>query len=419
MEFRDNILEKLNTLSETSVWILLGDSALLSNYAINTIKEHQKSKNKLQKSLSAISKNINNTIIKDLNTEQDEEDTNLTVCTLDEVWKKPNKTISGRWWCVANYDNMFKKDKTNLFNYIKNPCKTVTLVITVSDFRNIIEFKKNKTFINSQTCHTLNIQYPSRQWLLKIVYELFAEQHIKLIEEQANSFIMKMGSAYEEYKNCVDKVAYNLKTHLEISATELTEVSISDFKAASKGIEHFEINDLLQCMLRPLKSNAPLGGRRTVHKMLAHLLENATAKEICNKLKYRVRDMLAYRIAINSGIIPIKVPYNATQIQDKLEENELNNRIKKASTYAFKRNAYISSLTSLSDWFYIYSMLENIPIQATERDYFKVLLNIVNRTAISNDRLMNNIGVKNTLDEGLVTLNGIMCTSWWKSLDLS
>lgn len=418
MEYRDNIFENLNTLSESLVWILTGDSALLTNYAIDTLKEHEKSKSKLRKSLAVVPIDIMSTPITDMETDSEGDNTGLATCTLEEVWKRPGKNIEGRWWCVANYDNITKKDKTNLFNYVKNPCKNVVLVVTVSDFRNIMDFRKSRAFSNNNTCHVVNIQYPSRRWILKLTNSLFTEQHVKLTEEQLDSFIMKMGNAYEEYRDCVDRVVYNLKAQTGNSfETDTTEIDMPDFKEAIKGIEHFEINDLLRYMLKPIRSDKPLGGRRIVHKTLARLLESMTAREICNKLKYRIHDMLIYRAAINNGIIPIKVPYNVVKVQEKLADNELNAKIKKASAYAFKRSAYLSSLTSIEDWFFMYSMLQNIPTQATEQQYLRILLNLVNRTAVSNDRLMNNIGVKNTLEEGLVAVNGILYSNWWQSLE--
>ncbi len=417
MEYRDSIFENLNTLSETFVWILLGDSALLSNYAIDTLKEHQRSKSKLQKSLAAVPTNIMSTPITDMVTDDEEEKLGIATCTLEEVWKRPGKSIEGRWWCVASYDNMTKKDRANLFNYIKNPCKTVTLVVTVSEYRNILDFKKSRAFTINNQCHTVNISYPSRRWLLKITRGLFLNYNIKLSEEQLDSFIMKLGTAYEEFKDCVDKVVYNLKALTGSEFEELTEVSTQDFKEAIKDIEHFEINDLLRYMLKPIRSDKPLNGRRAVHKALARLLEEMPAKDICNRLRYKVRDMLTYRAAINKGIIPVRIPYNAAQIQEKLPEDIMHDKIKKASAYAFKRNAYLSSLTSIEDWFFIYSMLESIPYSASEQQYLRVLLNIVNRTAVSNDRLMNNIGIKDTLSEGLVALNGILYSNWWQSLE--
>ena len=416
MEFRDNIFENLNTLSETIVWVLLGDSALLSNCAVDILKQHEKSKSKLNKSLTAVPTNIMSTPITDMETDTEEESIGLATCTLSEVWKRPGKSIDGRWLCVTNYDNMTKKDRTNLFNYLKNPCKNVLLIVTVGEYRNIIEFKRNGVLNSSNICHMINIAYPSRRWMLKITKTLFKEQNIVLSEEQLDSFIMKMGRAYEEYRDCIDKVTYNLKAITGCEFDIPTEVEFQDFKEATKDIEHFEINDLLLFMLKPIRSNRPLNGRRGVHKALARLLETMTAREICNKLKYRVRDMMLYRAAINNGTIPVKIPYNASKIQDLLPEDELHDKIKKASAYAFKRSAYISSLTSIEDWFYMYSMFENVPVYATEQQYLKILLSVVNRTAISNDRLMNNIGVKNTLDEGLVAVNGVLYSNWWQSL---
>ena len=284
MEFRDNIFEKLNTLGETSTWVLLSQNALLTNYAIDTLKEQEKGKSRLQKSLAAVPTSLMSTPITDIDTETVAEETGLAVCTLEEVWKRPGKNISGRWWCVANYDTMSKKDRANLFNYIKNPCQTVLLVVTVSDFRNIAEFKKSRAFTSNRLCHLVNIQYPSKTWLLKLTKKLFLEQNIRLNEEQLNTFLMKMGTAYDEYRNCIDTVTFNLKTLCTITEDKTVEVNDADFKAATKNIEHFNVDDLLRYMLVPLKSTNPLNGRRAVHKALARLLETATPKELCNKL---------------------------------------------------------------------------------------------------------------------------------------
>lgn len=417
MEFRDNIFENLNTLGETFVWVLFGDSALLLNYAIDIFKEHEKNKSKLVKSLAAVPTNILSTAITDMRMENSEENTGLATCTLEELWKKPGKNIAGRWWCIANYDNMTKKDKLNFANYLKTPNKNVLLVVTVNNYRNIIELKKNRIFSVSNTCHTVNISYPSRRLLLKLTRKLFMENNINLTEEQLDSFIMKLGTSYDDYRDCVDKVTYNLKALTGSDFDTPTEVSPSDYKEATKDIEHFEVDDLLKYMLKPIRSTRPLNGRRAVHKALAHLLEIMTARELCTKLRYKVRDMLLYRAAINNGIIPVKIPYNAAKIQEQLPENELNEKLRKASAFAFKRNAYLSSLTSIEDWYFMYSMLENIPLFAEESTYRHILLSLVNRTAISTDRLMNNIGVKNTLDENLTTLNGILYSNWWQLLD--
>lgn len=417
MEFRDNIFENIATVSETTVWVLLGNSALLTNYAIDILKEHEKSKSKLTKSFAAVPTNIMSSTIVDMDTDETEDNSGLSVCTLDEVWKGPGKNIAGRWWCVASYDNMTKKDRTNLFNYLKNPNKHVLLVVTVSDYRNIMELKKNRIFSSSNSCHIVNISFPSSRWLRQIARSLFSEQNVVLTDTQLDTFTIKMNGSYEEYRDTVDKIVLNIKALTNSEFEVPTEVSPEHFKEATKDIEHFEVNDLLRYMLTPIKGNKPLNGRRAVHKALAQLLEKMTAKEICGKLRYRAKEMLAYRAAINSGIIPVKIPYNATKVQEKLPENEMYEKIKKAPAFTFKRNAYLSSQTSIEDWFFIYVMLENVSHKAIEQQYLRTLLSVINRTSISNDRLMNNLNIKNTLDEGLVALNGVMYSNWWQSLE--
>ena len=214
-----------------------------------------------------------------------------------------------------------------------------------------------------------------------------------------------MGSAYEEYRDCVEKVANNLKA---ANALNDSEIQPKDFKAAIKEIEHFEIDDLMYYLVKPITGDKPLNGKRKVHQAFAKLLEDFTPKEIALKLRYRVHDMLAYRAAINSGIIPIKIPYSAQKVQEHITESEFNAKIKKASAYTFKRNAAVANLTSIEDWFFVYIMLEKAIHSSTDKECLRILLSMVNRTAITVDRLMNNIGVKDTLEEELYTLNSFL-----------
>lgn len=418
MEFRDNIFEKFDTVEDYRVFVILGDSALLTNYAITALRNRQVSSNKLTKLFAAMNFDAASMPITDVKTDSTDTEAGLAVCGLEELWKRPGRTMSGKWWCVASYDGMSKKDRINFQNYLKNPSKNAILILTVSDWKLIREIKKNSIFKSSTTCHILNIQYPSKFFLTKIVNELFLNHKVQLTKNQQYVFITKMSSAYDEYRDCVEEVCENIKINAQKwNDTELNTVTDKELNEATKTIEHFEIDDLLRFTLQPLSSGKTLNGKRKIHKLLAKLLEDNTAKDICNRLKYRVKDMLIYRAAVNKGLIPVTVPYNAASVQEKLPDTQLYEKIKKAPLFTFKRNAYISSQTSIEDWFFIYSMLESIPKRADEAEYMRVLLSIVNRTALSNDRLMNDIKIKNTLDEGLVYLNGIFYSNWWKSLD--
>lgn len=416
MEYRDNIFQNIDALDETLVWILLSDSAMLTNQAIENIKDSLNRKNKFKQSVDAIPTSIMSTMITDIASDEMEDTKGLATCSIEEVWKRPNKTLNGKWWCSVSYENLNKKDRANLFAYLKNPSKNVCLVVTVSEYKNCMEFKKNRLFANSNCCHLLNLQFPSRAFLMRIVKELFLSYNAILSEDEVNSFIMKMSTSYEEYKDCVEKIVTNLKTLIVIPEDEPIEIPVVEFNQASKGIEHFEINDLLRYMTKPLTSNKTLNGRRKIHKTVARLLESTSAKDLCVKLKFRIIDMLVYRAAINNGYIPVKVPYSVSAVQESLPDDELNSKIKKASAFAFKRNAYIANLTSIEDWLYMYSILENVSYTASDDEYLAVLLRLINRTAVSTDRLMNNIGIKNTLEENLVYLNGLTYSKWFQKM---
>ena len=76
----------------------------------------------------------------------------------------------------------------------------------------------------------------------------------------------------------------------------------------------------------------------------------------------------------------------------------------------------MASLTSIKDWFYIDCLLNRNSNSDSDEKFLSTLLTIMGRTVISNDRLMNDIKVKNTLDEGLFTVNSVFLSKAWRQL---
>ena len=190
---------------------------------------------------------------------------------------------------------------------------------------------------------------------------------------------------------------------------ELKAISSIDFKNAMRGIDFFEMDDFMLALLMVQRSDKVVM-RRKMYKILVNLLDNYTAREICNKLRYKVEELLYYRSYVNTGIIPVRIRYNAEKIKERLPEDS---KLRKVTSLVFKRNAYLSSMTSVEDWYFIYSLLNSNKPTDPDEKYLKTLMSIMGRTTMPNDRLMNDLGIKDTLDEGLVELNGIYYTGWW------
>lgn len=330
----------------------------------------------------------------------------------------------GKWICKANYDFATKKERDKIKAYIKKPSPYAMLIVTVAEYKNIRELRAVRALDNSRVSHIIDIQYPRKAILAQLVTQMFKDKGYNVGEQSIQIFIMRMGSAYDEYKDTINLICDRLKSltsdiDLEEKALNDKEehkrninVNIKDFKEAMQGIDFFVIDDFLLEIIKPLHSSKVVK-RRKMYKILNALLDECSAKDICGRLKYKVEELLYYRAYINNGVIPVKIRYNADKIKERLPENS---KLRKATSLSFKRNAYIASKTSIEDWYFMYSLLNRNSFMDSDDKYMATLYAIMDRTAVSNDRLMNNMRVKNTLDEGLADLNGILMSPWWQSL---
>lgn len=372
-----------------------------------------------------------------LTDEFDTRDDESETLSLDEFLKVCNSVSPlGKWLCKVDYDFANKKDKERVKAYLKKPSVNAIMIVTVADYKANRELKSQRYLNESKVTHYIDIQYPRKRTLAEIVTQMFKERGYLVSEQCVDLFMLKMGIAYGEFKETIDTICERLKGSAKEQKVDLNGaivnnpehensvenkvaeaakykiVDFKDFKEAMRGIDFFVLEDFMRELLIPIKSGK-IRKQRKVYKILDTLLEEYSAEEICRRLKYRVEELLQYRSYINSGLIPVTVRYNAEQIKERLPENS---KLRKATSMTFKRNAYIASLTSIEDWYFMYSILSRTGAWASEEQHKATLFTLMGRTAISNDRLMNAIRVKNTLDEGLYELNGIMYSPWWLNL---
>ena len=111
---------------------------------------------------------------------------------------------------------------------------------------------------------------------------------------------------------------------------------------------------------------------------------------------------IEYRSNINNGNIPILVPYSVAAVQERLDEKS---PIKKVSDIAFKRNAKIASLTTIKDWYYIKMLLGSAGKYQTDEQALRALMAVIHRAVYPQEKLMNLIGIKDVLAEGLYDID--------------
>ena len=347
----------------------------------------------------------------------DEKESTLDFETFMKVCS--NLSPTGKWLCKVDWDFLNKKNKDRVKAYLKKPSEYAMLIIVATDYKSIKELRGIRTFDGSKYANLIDIQYPRRNELESIVLQMFEDRHMKLGEDSIKLFILKHGSAYDEYRESIDIIYDRLDIDGQLNDVTIPkedrpdkvfDIDSKKFKEAMQGIDYFVVEDFLHQLLVPIH-NKKIVKNRHVYKMLNTLLGDYTAKEICNKLKYKIEELMYYRAYINNGCIPVRTRYNCEKIKERLpEESKLRN----ASSIVFKRNAYTASLTSIEDWYFMYSMLcRNRPSDSDEK-FLMTLVALMNRTAVSNDRLMNDIRVKDTLSEGLVPLNSLYLTKGYR-----
>ncbi len=347
----------------------------------------------------------------------DEKESSLDFDTFIKVCH--NLSPMGKWFCKVNWDFLTKKNKERVKTYIKKPSEYAMLIIVAQEWKNIKELRSIRTFDASKTAHLIDIQYPNKSELEAITTRLFAERGMRIGEDSARLFMLKLGTAYDEYKPNIEIIYDKLDIQQRIKdassenngdSSEIVNINIKEFKESMLGIDYFVLDDFLLQLLVPIHSKKIVKKRR-LYKMLSTLLDDFTAKEICTKLKYKIEELMHYRAYINNGCIPVRTRYNCEKIKERIPEDS---KLRKASAPTFKRNAYTASLTSIEDWYFMYTMLCRNRYSDNDDQYLVTLVALMGRTAVSNDRLMNDIRVKNTLDEGLTALNGLYLTEQYR-----
>lgn len=312
--------------------------------------------------------------------------------------------VTGKWFCSTDYKFLTKKQRDTLSRYYKKPIEHGVLVVNITEWKDYREYLKNRYITQNKNTHIIQLSFPSRDILKDLVSKRFKDRGITVAEQAVELFVMRMSRAYDDYQDTIDGICNKIG--------EKGNIAYPDMVEHLKGVENYILDDFISELMNPMKSKKVVK-RRRIYKMLNALMSDIGARAIVNKIKYKLDDLIEMRIQINNGNIPVMVRYNVEKIKGRLDEE---NRLNKLSDYSFKRYAYIASKTSLKDWYYMKLILSNLKNSWSEEENERVLLSLVHRYVMSTDRLMNNIGVKNTLKESLVELNGVFYNPYIKRI---
>ena len=403
MKFTFKDLTNKEMYASAKIMIVMGQYSVFNNIAIDAIRDICKPTDYFETS---------NDLIAEFGIEDDfdtssNNQSNITLSnTIDiDTFMQVNTipSLYGTWFCSVDYGFLTKKQKDWLNKYMKEPSDNGRLVIQSTDFRDYKYFLKNKIVLNSTSIHAIQLGFPSRTTLESIVKALFEDRGVYIEKQAIELFIMRMSASYDQYVEIIDKIIVESvpkDTNNKDKGWKYT-ITYDDALNSMKGIENFVIDDFLNRLLIPLKSNKT-NGKNKIYKMLGALLKEMGAKELINKLRYKIDDYIEFRMAINSGKIPIMVKFSVSEAKGRLGEDSKLNRF---SDYTFRRMARIASETSLKDWVYMKMLITNIQNRYSETSYEKALYSLISRSVLTESRLNNDIGIDYSLNVSVKDLD--------------
>ena len=314
----------------------------------------------------------------------------LNSLSLDEfIRNKDTYPIIGKWYSLVNYDSLSDKHKTFIFDYISKTSDSGILVVNCDNFKEYKKFKFNNIIKNSKTVNLIDLSFPDRTTLKSVILDLLAKfnngHKIKVSEKALDLFIMRLGSDYNSYYGILQEIANDFKS---------TEVGYDDMLSYIKNIDNYNIDEFIERLVTT-KVKDKFVTTRKVYKAYYSLCEDIGIKKLISRLTYKIEDIIEMRYLINTGKVPILVRYGAKSIQDTLDDTS---KLKKLSSFSFKKLAKLASLTSLRDWFYIKMIISKYNInKITDIQGEQVIHSIIHRGAFSSNRINNDIAILNDI----------------------
>ncbi len=305
---------------------------------------------------------------------------------LDTVYSPP---ITGKWLTIVDYNTLTKAQLKRLQTYQKDPSSNGILIIRATEYRDYKSLLKDRFISTNSNVNLIQLSFPDRTTLREVVRGMFISRNIIPHSKAIDLFIMRMSSNYNAYTDIMDNIMQQLGSY-----NRQVELDYATLKPLLKGVQFYMLDDFILSLTAPMKSKK-IQRNRKVYSMEQELIYELGHKGLVYKLRSRLDELIEMRIAINKGYIPIRVKYSTREAKERIGENS---RLHRLSNYSFKHTAYIASQTSLKDWLFIRLILEGT-------DYERIIHSIVNRYALSRDRILNNLTIKNDIDNDMLRLN--------------
>lgn len=396
MKFGFKDIEETKVYDGTLVMFIYSKYNWFSNCVIDTLKYVS------NKDSIAVS------IVKDseFGLEDSSVDNNVDIETFVKVANVKN--MSGKWMCRIDIDTASSKQIETVKEYIKKPSKEALLCITGSDYKKSKEFLMNKVLNSSLNEHIITLNFAYYQPLTRLVRTAFTDKGLVPDNEALELFIRRVNTEYDEIPSLINSI--------RIKNGEGT-VTFKDMKAYLRGVEYYNMNDLVDELVR-VTSKAK---KKRLMRILTYLIETSGAESVAKELLNVVNSMIRFREIINNGTIPIKIystkryPFNSIVKElGEAPESKLNEHV-------FYRRAVSSSLTNIGDWIQMKFVLESAlntsfegsPIRIEQ--CYRALVYIVNRQVFTESRRENMLKIDDIIEKEVRNIDDIEVDSINKS----
>ena len=302
---------------------------------------------------------------------------------------------TGKWYCSTPISMLTKKQKDWFKNYIKDPSDNGILVLFSTEFKEYLEYLKDKTVNNSPYVHIIQLSFPDKDTLYNIVAEKFKDNGIVINKPEIETFIFRMSNAYDDYDAVITNICLDFDEGHVLDKKELLE--------RMKGINNCVLDDFIDKLLIPFKNDTPTN-RKAVFRMLGALIEEYGAEDLCKRLKKQIDIYISFRQEINKGNIPVLIKYSLKEARRRLGEDHPLNKV---SDYRFKRMAFIASRTSLRDWVYMRLLLDNTTY-LNKRSYEEALYRVTVRSILNPCMLNYDINIDSIESVGMSEIDDVV-----------
>lgn len=384
MKYSFKDIDNEGMLTSTAMMFIAGPYSIFNNMINDKLREMCK---------GSINLSEDTTDLMDEFSVSDNDDTisnSLDFGEFMEVVKVP--AVTGKWFCSVDFSVLSKRHKDVLDRYYKRPNKNGVLVVTIQDFADYKMFLRNRILGSALNSHLIQLSFPNRTTLVNLVTKFMGDRGVTVAQKAAELFVMRMSASYDEYAETIDNVCLNRKGQT---------LTYPDMIESLKGIDNYILEDFLIQLTVPMKSHKIVSSRK-IYKMEAAMLEEFGERQLVNKLRYKVEDMIDMRMLINKGIVPIRVKYSVPESKRRMGEEH---RLNKLSDFAFKKLASVACRTSLKDWMFIKMILNSADSKWSDTEYERIVHILVNRSVFCESRIMNDIGITDIVSEGLFEVN--------------